>query len=560
MFVGPVHVTNGCLQITQRMDRELAAQQHQQHGARDHGDLDSDDDDDDVDVRAMGRGARRRHAGAAPIAASTTASSAASPQHSGSQPAVHSSGDPAQDASDAGRAGSPIISAGDFKLQVPPELDAYDPESGISYVQHAENVLAARSARRATAVRTVFDKVLTSLGGARSLKPKHVRRIARELGLPQEQLAAMVDPRHAPGQRVVRDPPRGAPDRAGSVVGRILSMIESTEGMQPATPVDDETLARRTQRAERREESRRTRQQLQRAEHDVLMNTAFSPSPIQLSLSEQGGGGKEAGGDDSPPAMDTRLGSGGDAILDMLVPPEDTWHQAAQLPREPAPSATAAAAHATDASWGKRGDETAEGSELAQVLAMLEQEASSGGQGTSDAYHELASFPLPAPRSGAPEALPADGESKVVVQPPPLQQSSAAASPGQRVGATHTSFPGAEDAAEDDDDAFSIGSTKWEDDDGVVDTRAYFEAGVGSGAAAAQPSAAIAASAVQASARSVGAGLSDSPELDGTGMTDDHREAVAASMALLANEPGMEFLRAGGMGGGGFGGMGYPGM
>jgi hypothetical protein len=115
----------------------------------------------------------------------------------------------------------------------------------------------------------------------------------------------------------------------------------------------------------------------------------------------------------------------------------------------------------------------------------------------------------------------------------------------------HTAVDGGDQEAEDDDDAFSIGSTKWDDHDGVVDTRAYFETGAGSAAHAAHDG-----HAVQSSVRHIGAHLSDAVELDGTGMTDDHREAVEASMALLANEPGMEFLREGfSMGEGG-----YPGM
>jgi len=548
------------MQITQRMDRELAsrhvAASAGAHSSPSHEDSDGAEDEgcsmDDTDLRTIGRSARRQALdpqGPLTVAAGNASSISTTQAHSGhalaSQAAYQTSA-----AAVAGGTVSPIITPEDFKLAVPPELDAYDPESGISYVQHAENVLAARSARRATAVRSVFDKVLTSLGGARSLQPKQVHRIARELGLPQEQLAAMVGPKHIPGRRFVEDPPRGAPDRAGSVVTRILTMMESTEGLQPAAPVDAATLARRTQRAERREESRRTRQQLQRAEHEVLMNSAFSPSPIQLSLSEQGGGKEQEGGG-SPPSMDTRLGSGGDAILDMLVPPEDTWHRAAQLHRESAPSAAATASASADGKHDSAADN--ESSELAQVLAMLEQEASSGGQGTSDAYQQLASFSSPAPRHAESQAT--QGESKVVVQPPPVHQKLALSD--EVTSSRHAPFAGDENAAEDDDDNFSIGSTKWEDDDGVVDTRAYFEAGIGSGAAAASSTAN--ARAIQSYARAVGAGLSDSPELDGTGMTDDHREAVAASMALLANEPGMEFLR-GGMGGGGYGGMGFPGM
>ncbi len=538
------------------MDRELASRQagKQSDSKLAAGD-DSQDSDDEVDIRAMGRQARRRHGHPVQPASSTSGSQ-------GSAPPAAQAGSAPQEAVQArtGVAVSPIISADDFKLQVPPELDAYDPESGISYVQHAENVLAARSARRATAVRTVFDKVLTSLGGARSLKPKHVKRIARELGLPQEQLAAMVDPKHQPGRKYVADPPRGAPDRAGSVVSRILSMIDATEEQQSvASDVDPAVVAARAQRAQRREESRRTRLQLQRAEHEVLMNTTFSPSPIQLSLSEGGGEGKEGGGGDdssSPPVMDTRLGSGGDAILDMLVPPEDTWHQAAQIARDSgAPSSSAAApATSTAASAG-------ESSELAQVLAMLEQEATSGGQGTSEAYQQLAGFPKP-PSQGGGRKTASASESKVVVSPPPVGSTTtgpAATSPGRQGHPEHAAFHGADDAAEDDDDAFSIGSTKWDDDDGVVDTRAYFEAGVGGGAAA-SAAGGVDQHAVQSSARNVGADLSDAPELDGTGMTDDHREAVAASMALLANEPGMEFLRDSMGGGGGYGAMGYPGM
>lgn len=382
----------------------------------------------------------------------------------------------------------PVVTPADFKLAVPPELDAYDPASGLSYVDHAEAVLAARSARRAGAVRSVFDRVLRSLGGARALKPAAVRKLARELGLPKEHLLSILHAQGGTGGQAQPTPARGEAGRAGSILDRLLASVDPSPS-PPSLPGAEGGGSRSGAAADggagaaappsKPDTGAERRRRLRAAEHQVLLNSLPSPGSVQLRLGEE----------DATAGLDTAVGEGGrgGAILDLLVPPGMV------LPAD---------------------DESKEApsSELQEVLALLESGAAAAPgppqdtpQGLQRARVRTRAPPAPAARQGAPEA-------KADAAEPPV----------------------AAGGVDEDDDALSVGSTRWDDDDGVVYARAYFEEDT----------------------EAHGASVPSPPQ-------PERQEAIASSLARLAQEPGMEFLRGmdfGAAGGGGYNPAGYPGM